>query len=107
MRLYALIVVFTVLVVPASAQGPVARAGLSQPTQGSPRWESSFRRDSVSPNQWKKGAAIGAGVGAALGLLIYAWERANDDTTPSASVIILPIFIFALVGGMIGSGSHR
>lgn len=108
MRFYATIAMFTALAVPAGAQGPVARSGLSQPSHIPPtRWEPSFRSVSVSPNQWKKGAAIGAGIGAALGLLLYAWERAVDDKTPGPMVIILPIFISGLVGGMIGSGSHR
>ena len=108
MRFYATIAMLTFLAIPARAQGPVSRAGLSQSSEVSPtRWEPSFRRDSVSPNQWKKGAAIGAGIGAALGLLLYAWGREVDDKTPSPMVIILPIFISGLVGGMIGSGSHR
>ena len=107
MRFYAIIAMLTTLAVPVRAQGPLARAGLSQPSHvSSARWESSFRREAASPNQWKKGAAIGAGIGAALGLLLYAWERQVDDKAPGPMVIILPIFISGLVGGMIGSGSH-
>lgn len=109
MRILLTIATLTLLAHPAAAQGPSNRAGLTQPAHfRAGRWESSFEHDSVPPNEWKKGALIGGGIGAGLGLLLYAFAKSIDDSNRSqVPLLIGPILIFALVGGMIGSGSHR
>lgn len=109
MRILLTVATLTLLAGPAAAQGAAPRAGLAQPVpSATTRWESSFRRDSVRPNEWKKGALIGGGIGAGFGLLLYAFANSIDDSNRSnVPLLIGPILIFALVGGMIGSGSHR
>ncbi len=109
MRFLLIVAMLALLATPAAAQRLAERAGLTQPVRrAATRWEASFARDSVPPNQWKKGAAIGAGVGAAVGLLLVSWANAIDESNRShVPYLIAPIFIFALIGGMIGSGSNK
>lgn len=95
-------------IAPLAAQGPNLRLGLSQPAPVSPSgWSDSHTLQSVAPNQWKHGAVIGGAVGAGVGLVLYAIRRSVDEGSTSPFVIIGPILIGALIGGMIGSGSHE
>ena len=108
-RLAAVVTLSSVAAHPVVAQassGP--RVGLSQLSRvATPTWDRSFRRDSVPRNQWERGALIGAGIGAALGLAAFAFEHSYNETRTSGFVIVGPTLVFALIGGLSGSGSHR
>jgi hypothetical protein len=89
-----------------AAGGP--RVGLSQvASDQAGLWERSFRKDSVAPNQWKKGMIIGAGIGAAIGLVFYAFELKLSDNGAHPEVILGSALVLGLIGGMIGSGIHK
>ena len=93
--------------VPAQrAIGP--RAGLTQTTSTRKApWERSFAKDSLAPNQWKKGMFIGAGIGAGLGLFFYYLETRLSDNGTHPMVVLETALVLGLIGGMIGSSIHR
>ena len=79
--------------VPAQrAIGP--RAGLTQTTSTRKApWERSFAKDSLAPNQWKKGMFIGAGIGAGLGLFFYYdCAKAHDELYLAAYRTLLTFY---------------
>ena len=105
-------IAIAMLAAPASAQralGP--RLGLSQPAvRGERPFEQPFARDSVLPSQWKKGMIIGGVVGAAVGVAVNSFEKSMSDDPYrrfSYAALFLSMFIFAVVGGLIGSGIHK
>lgn len=93
--------------VPAQrAIGP--RAGLTQTTSTrKAAWERSVPTDSLAPNEWKRGVAIGAGIGAALGLFFYSLESRLSDNGTHPEVILGTALVLGLIGGMIGSSIHK
>lgn len=68
----------------------------------------SARTVTVQPSEWKRGMLIGAGVGAALDLLIawFATSCERDGCHVIGTYLLGPPVVFALIGGMIGSGVH-
>lgn len=67
--------------------------------------------DSIArPSRWKSGMLVGAGVGAAFDLLLlwYAKDECDPGTCRDLvgpHLLVAPI-VFALIGGLIGSGMH-
>jgi hypothetical protein len=58
----------------------------------------------VSPNNWERGAVIGGLIGTAVGILFYnAFERETHGTI----YVVVWAFGGAMIGGLIGSASHR
>lgn len=92
----------------SAAQGPALRLGIAQPSYRSGnQWEPSFEQERVQRNQWKKGALIGAGVAAAVvGIVTVYMQLLTREEDISPMFFVGPVLIGALVGGMIGSGSH-
>jgi hypothetical protein len=87
-----------------------ARLGISRPSAPiATGWEHSFRGDSVQPNHWVTGMAIGAGVGLVIGYGVYrfAEELSESPGNPSPLLILGPMAVFGLIGAMIGSFSPR
>lgn len=109
LRLTTLVAMTTACIVtPSAAQGPALRAGISQPSYryGS-NWEPSFKQDKVQPNQWKKGALIGAGVGAVAGSALFLLAEAIAEESVNPMVFFGPVLAGAVVGAIIGSGVKK
>jgi hypothetical protein len=86
-----------------------ARVGLSDRSSPPTRSMRLFVGDSAPRTEWKKGMIIGGVAGAVLGTVIYSFSRGMSDDPQSVSVA--PIFILtalcSIIGGLIGSGTHR
>jgi hypothetical protein len=58
----------------------------------------------VAPNRWQRGAVIGGAIGTAIGILFY---RAFEYETHGGLYVVGGAFAGAMIGGLIGSGSHK
>jgi len=104
--------VVAAFVVPAAGHAQSVRdtrLGISQPTHAmAPGWDHSFAADSVPANHWVDGMAIGAGIGLVIGYGLYRLAAYEDEGQGvSSALILLPMVLFGLIGGMIGSASTR
>lgn len=86
-----------------------SRPGLPQLSSQSVRWERSFTRDSVRPSEWQKGMIIGGVIGVVLGLLAFDFTKSMSDSSKNGNVseILVTAGICSLIGGLIGSSSHK
>ena len=109
-RSLGLLTLLGVMTAPLAAQAP-RPTGLRNPepvihTDSTPRADSVR----VAPSQWKEGMIIGGVAGLAIGALGASFARAMCETTdcqPTPLTYLGPTIVFALIGGMIGSGFHR
>lgn len=64
-----------------------------------------------SQTNWKEGMFIGAGVGLLAGLLLTSLVLSTCEQTDChrfrLTYVLGPMFVFAILGGMIGDASHR
>jgi hypothetical protein len=58
----------------------------------------------VAPNHWQRGAIIGGAIGTAIGVLFY---NAFEYETRGGLYVLGWAFAGAMIGGLIGSGSHK
>jgi hypothetical protein len=107
MRCYLPFVLISLAAAPISAQGP-ARSGLSARLPVA-HWERSFQP--ASATEWKKGMVIGAGIGAAVSVLVIALLANNGvgDSKHGATVwqVLGTLTIFSVTGGLIGSTVNK
>lgn len=113
MRSAFIVILCLSLALPLSAQGP-ARFGLSSPTVHTSTSSRPLYPRSAPPTEWRKGMLIGGIVGLAVGVLGVIVNRScesreSDCGGSGNDVLILlgPTAVFALIGGLIGSGFHK
>ena len=58
----------------------------------------------VAPTHWQRGAIIGGAIGTAIGVLFY---NAFEYETHGGLYVVGWAFAGAMIGGLIGSGSHK
>jgi hypothetical protein len=93
----------------SAQQATGLRVGLSAPRQSALATHSAVVPSGVERSQWAKGAAYGAGIGLVASVAMYFIARNASDAPESihpVPVFLGSTFIFALIGGMIGSGIH-
>jgi hypothetical protein len=98
--------------IPSMASAQTIRNGMLGPAPAAPLAPISWRghspaRDSIPPNQWAKGMMIGAGVGMVLGGSFWLFANAIGDTAPKDTLLLYPVLILGLLGGMIGAFSRK
>jgi hypothetical protein len=94
------------LVTPAHSQGPT-RLGLEARHQSASMPTPRIRVDSVASSHWAQGMVIGGLIGAVLGALLNHIGSDISDVSHSSSALILgSTALGAIIGGLIGSGSH-
>lgn len=85
------------------------RAGLgSQPAVAMPS-RALLSRDSIPPSHWQEGALIGGAVGALVGVLADRIQQGESDDPYrhfNYGGLLISTFLFAVIGGLIGSGIH-
>jgi hypothetical protein len=114
MRILALssaILSITTAIVPASLSAQRIdglQVGLSVRSSKAPTMPIVREPDSVRTH-WKKGMIIGGVAGLAVGLAANSFEKAlSDDPFRqfSYSTLLISMALFAVIGGLIGSGFH-
>ncbi|HEY4100978.1 MAG TPA: hypothetical protein VGM20_08895 [Gemmatimonadales bacterium] len=94
------------LATPAHSQGPT-RLGLQARNQSTSIRTTRIKVDSVASSHWAQGMVIGGLIGAALGALLNHLGSGISDVSHSSSALILgSAALGAIIGGLIGSGSH-
>jgi hypothetical protein len=94
----------------AHAQGP-RPSGFRQSTAAAPPAQPASQvPGQPGHSEWKKGAAIGAAAGAAA--FVVAWFATPHlygagTSDRNFALIVVPVAVFALIGGLIGSQTHR
>lgn len=70
--------------------------------------QSRLHLDSIPPSRWKTGMIIGGVVGGGVAFLLVDAANHIGDTPTSITPLGLlgPVAVFALIGGLIGSGFH-
>jgi hypothetical protein len=94
---------------PLAAQGP-ARVGLADRTVHRINAPHQPYRDSLPQTEWKTGMLAGGLAGAGIGLLAAAAHHNFCDRAECGSdfqFFMIPTVVFALIGGLIGSGIHK
>ncbi|HEY4101760.1 MAG TPA: hypothetical protein VGM20_12880 [Gemmatimonadales bacterium] len=92
-----------------AAQGP-ARLGLADRTTHAINTPRQPYRDSLPQTEWKTGMLAGGLAGAGIGLLAAAAHHNFCDRADCGSdfqFFVIPTMVFALIGGLIGSGIHK
>ncbi len=91
----------------AQGPGPIGLQTRPAPTLA---WESAApaRIVTVQSSEWEQDMLIGAGIGAAFDLLLawFASDCKRDGCHVIGTYLLGPPLVFALIGGMIGSGVH-
>ncbi|MGH7581671.1 MAG: hypothetical protein ACREL5_00425 [Gemmatimonadales bacterium] len=88
----------------------ISRAGLSQRYEAPITKHDALRLASADATYWKRGALIGAAAGVGVGLFVdYATHQVCETSHCGVTVLTFlgPMFIFGLIGGLIGSGIHK
>lgn len=107
-RLFVMAVGFATAVLPLAAQGP-APVGLRRASVAESRSPATYRfiRDSLPRTHWALGAGIGVGIGVLGGIGLQGVNNSLCEGSGCRSMnplmFMLPIMIFGIVGGLIGS----
>jgi hypothetical protein len=110
--LSASILLITTAAVPVSLSAQRVnglRVGLSNRSSKESVTPVVVRRD-VAPTHWKEGMIVGGVIGLAVGAAANSFEKALSDDAfrpYSYSTLFISMGLFAVIGGLIGSASHK
>ena len=87
-----------------AARGPQLGLGNGVSAQTGPNRSLLSLSGQVAPSHWQRGAIIGGLIGTAIGVLFY---NAFEHETHGTIYVFVWAFGGAVVGGLIGAGSHK